>query len=308
MGNQGVKLENSALRSSAGSETHWLIFWHFDGHVVRLYHDIVGVILLFDSDVNVFQKIPRKDVNEANVEKYTAELDGKSLELTIVNDSPGLSIGGVEVFNTNSKYSYNLTYDNERIPHANERSATCPIQMLSSIVSAEYIEGATSKKYKRGVFTIETKLYHKHEVIAVKMATHRFNDFLDLSSDVYAFFRSRPALYNALPSLPWRIPKFIVSQGPEELEQRRSSIHAWIQKASSMPGSPMLPSLTKFLGFNHDEVKAYIDYKFTNNDSNSKTTASSVSDKSDNNEKQSSNNNTNSSEKPKSQQMDLEVV
>ena len=306
MGNQGAKLENSALRSTAGSETHWLIFWHFEGRVVRLYHDIVGVILLLDGDVNIFQKVPTKDVNNPNMEKYTAELDGKSLELTIVNDSPGLSIGGVEIFNANSKYTYNLTYDNERVPHANERSATCPIQMLSSIVSAEYIEGATSKKYKRGVFTIETKLYHKHEVIAVKMATHRFNDFLDLSSDVYAFFRSRPALYNALPSLPWRIPKFIVSQGPEELEQRRSSIHAWIQKASSMPGAPMLPSLTKFLGFNHNEVKTYIDYKFTNlsttTSSNDDNNVKQASD--DNNEEDITTNNMNT----KSQQMDLQVV
>ena len=61
MGNQGAKLENSALRSTAGSETHWLIFWHFEGRVVRLYHDIVGVILLLDGDVNIFQKVPTKD-------------------------------------------------------------------------------------------------------------------------------------------------------------------------------------------------------------------------------------------------------
>eukprot|EP00944_MAST-04C_sp_MAST-4C-sp1_P004146 g4146.t1 len=262
MGNQvGTKLENSALRSTAGSETHWLIFWHFDSHVIRLYHDIVGVILLLDGDANLFQKVPRKDVEERNIEKYTTTLDGKTLELTIVNDSPGVSLGGVEIFNANSKYSYNLIYDGKRIPHANERSATCPIQMLSNIISAEYIEGATSKKYKRGVFTIETKLYHKHEVVLVKTATHRFNDFLDLSSDVYAYFRSRPALYNAMPSLPWRIPKFIVAQGAEELEKRRSSIQVWIQKASQMPGAPMLPTLTNFLGFKREEIKPYIDYK-----------------------------------------------
>ena len=262
MGNQvGTKLENSALRSTAGSETHWLIFWHFDSHVIRLYHDIVGVILLLDGDANLFQKVPRKDVEERNIEKYTATLDGKTLELTIVNDSPGVTLGGVELFNANSKYSYNLVYDGKRIPHANERSATCPIQMLSNIISAEYIEGATSKKYKRGVFTIETKLYHKHEVVLVKTATHRFNDFLDLSSDVYAYFRSRPALYNAMPSLPWRIPKFIVAQGAEELEKRRSSIQVWIQKASQMPGAPMLPTLTNFLGFKSEEIKPYIDYK-----------------------------------------------
>ena len=99
MGNQvGTKLENSALRSTAGSETHWLIFWHFDSHVIRLYHDIVGVILLLDGDANLFQKVPRKDVEERNIEKYTTTLDGKTLELTIVNDSPGVSLGGVEIF------------------------------------------------------------------------------------------------------------------------------------------------------------------------------------------------------------------
>ena len=108
MGNQvGTKFENSALRSTAGSETHWLIFWHFDSHVIRLYHDIVGVILLLDGDANLFQKVPRKDVEERNIEKYTATLDGKTLELTIVNDSPGVTLGGVELFNANSKYSYN---------------------------------------------------------------------------------------------------------------------------------------------------------------------------------------------------------
>ena len=72
----GTKLENSALRSTAGSETHWLIL-HFDSHVIRLYHDIVGVILLLDGDANLPQKVPRKDVEERNIEKYTATLDGK---------------------------------------------------------------------------------------------------------------------------------------------------------------------------------------------------------------------------------------
>ena len=126
------------MRSTAGSETHWLIFWHFDSHVIRLYHDIVGVILLLDGDANLFQKVLRKDVEERNIEKYTATLDGKTLELTIVNDSQG-DIRWCRTL-TNSKYSYNLVYDGKRIPHANERSATCPIQMLSN-TSAEYIEG-----------------------------------------------------------------------------------------------------------------------------------------------------------------------
>ena len=131
----------------------------------------------------------------------------------------------------------------------------CPTSFLLNT-----LRGLLAKKYKRGVFTIETKLYHKHEVVLVKTATHRFNDFLDLSSDVYAYFRSRPALYNAMPSLPWRIPKFIVAQGAEELEKRRSSIQVWIQKASQMPGAPMLPTLTNFLVL-REEIKPYIDYK-----------------------------------------------
>ena len=211
MGNQvGTKLENSALRSTAGSETHWLIFWHFDSHLIRLYHDIIGVILLLDGDANLFSKSSEKDVEEQA--KYTATLDGKNVELTIVNDSQ-VTLGGVELFNANSKYSYNLVYDGKRIPHANERSATCPIQMLSTSFLLNTLRRALLKKVQAWCVYYRGQLYDIR-VVLVKTCNYRFNDFAETyASDVYAYFGSQTgAQCNAVASVA---NKFIVTQGAE---------------------------------------------------------------------------------------------
>ena len=284
------RAESSAMRSSAGSETHWLMFWHFDGHIVRVYHDPFGCIILLDGQENAFTKSTSyTDVAKAsagvlvdkeaeggppsdhphNTQNFTMELNGKTVNVEIINESSNLVIGGVQVYNSMSKYTYNLFYNGVRVPHMNERGSTSPMQINASIVSAEYIDGETPNKYKKGMFTIETKLYHRHELVASKTTVHRFNNFLDLASDVYAYFRSRPSLYDAIPSLPWRIPKWMVQQGPEELEKRRSSLHSWIQKVSSLPGAVMLPTLTAFLGFSEAEIRPFVEYKLPVQEENS---------------------------------------
>ena len=262
------RLENSALRSSAGSESHWLVFWHFGGHIVRVYHDLVGIIVILDDKDDVFKKHAPAPAGSSNAESSTEKnktvfsttVDRKEIKLEVVNESPTYSIGGVTLFNSMSQYSYNLYYAGARIPHAHERASSTNLQLQASVIAAEYVDGATSQKYKRGVFTVEAKLYLRHEVIRTKTSTHRFNNFLELSSDAYAFYRPRAALYSVIPSLPWRIPKWVQSQGPEELEKRRSAIHTWIQKVASMPGAFMLPSLTRFLGFTDGEMKSLIEY------------------------------------------------
>ena len=53
----------------------------------------------------------------------------------------------------------------------------------------------------------------------------RIDEFKQVSERVGPFFRGQQQLYDSIPSLPWRLPKWAQTQDGLLLEARRASLH-----------------------------------------------------------------------------------
>ena len=282
MGNKASAPGSSSSSSLFGGavDTSSLYVYHIGSSRVMFSHDWVTGIgsAWFDTvDQSEFARdtsAPGKTVHTSGM-----ELRGRSITIEVTDLSDTLM--GVSKGN---RFKVLCNWGHEQVPEASLRCSELNLVLQVSVPDFEVREdddappGKARTQY--AAYRVTTTLKRvdaadagsagaaaggkaaatKTKILQQCEVHKRIGDFSALDADVRAFYRPQKQLLDAVPSLPWTLPKWAKTQDGKLLEERRTRLHSYIQRISATRKAVFLPSLARFLGLDLDLLQRQLGF------------------------------------------------